>query len=353
MLLATEALLPILGWLFPVEPLLRGWLIAFAIFSCVPIGSMTWLIIHRLTGGEWGRAAAPVLRPAAAMCPLLIFSFVPVLAGIRHIYPWAADPAAIPADVAHWYLNGLSFLVRAAIALLGWSLLALCFAAGLGSRLLAGLGLAFFGLSISLVAVDWYLSLEPHYVATAFAATIAIQQLLAALAVAALISPSAMDGKTAGDIGGLLIATLLGVVYLEFMTFVVGWYGDLPDKVEWFLKRAGTGWLGILGRGADSRGSPAVRHADDTDGSLQPFRLARHLRAHTSWYDAALCLVAGAGLRRSGRRCRGCLRRRCSAVVRFPPDSTGACPAAGGPSCRMRRWAAEHCRRRQTSRPGS
>ncbi len=245
-LLAVEALLPILGRLFPVEPLLRGWLVAFAIFSCVPVGSMTWLMIHRLTGGEWGCAAAPVLRPAAAMCPLLIISFVPVLAGIRHIYPWAADPAAIPADVAHWYLNGLSFLLRAVIALLGWSLLALCFAAGLGSRLLAGLGLAFFGLAISLVAVDWYLSLEPHYVATSFAAMIAIQQLLAALAVAALISPSATDRKTAGDIGGLLIATLLGVVYLELMTFVVAWYGDLPDKAEWFLKRAGTGWLGIM-----------------------------------------------------------------------------------------------------------
>ena len=246
LLLAIEALLPILGWLFPVEPLLRGWLFAFAIFSCVPIGSMTWLMIHRLTGGEWGRAVAPALRPAAAMCPLLIFSFIPVLAGLRHIYPWAADPSAIPADVAHWYLNALSFLIRAAIALLGWSLLALCFAAGLGGRLLAGLGLAFFGLSISLVAVDWYLSLEPNYVATSFAAMIAIQQMLAALAVAALLSPSATDGKTAGDIGGLLIATLLGVVYLEFMTFVVAWYGDLPDKAEWFLKRAGTGWLGIL-----------------------------------------------------------------------------------------------------------
>ena len=141
------------------------------------------------------------------------------------------------------------------------------FAAGLGSRLLAGLGLAFFGLTISLVAVDWYLSLDPHYVATAFAAMIAIQQLLAALAVTALIGPPAIEGKVAGDIGGLMIATLLGVVYLEFMTFVVAWYGDLPDKAAWFLKRvASSGWLSVLiaalarGRGA------AVRDAADAAG---------------------------------------------------------------------------------------
>ena len=246
MLLGIEALLPILGWLIPVEPLLRGWLVAFAMFSCVPIGSMTWMMIHRLTGGEWGRAAAPVLRPAAAMSPVVILLFIPVLVGIRHIYPWAADSTLIQADVARWYLNGLSFLIRGAIALVGWSLLALAFAAGSGSRLLAGLGLAFFGLSISLVVVDWYLSLEPHYVATAFAAMIATQQLLVALAVMALIGPPAIEQKTAGDIGGLMIATLLGVVYLEFMTFVIAWYGDLPDKTEWFLRRAGTGWLATL-----------------------------------------------------------------------------------------------------------
>jgi hypothetical protein len=246
LVVVIEAILPLVGWLVPIKVLLRGWLVCFAILSCIPLGSLIWLLIHRLTGGEWGLAGATVLRPAAAMSPLLILLFIPVLAGLRHIYPWAADSTDIPADVAHWYLNGASFLIRAAIALVGWSLLALVFAAGLGSRLLAGLGLAFFGLSISLVAVDWYLSLEPHYVATAFAATIAIQQLLAALAATALIGPPAIEGKTAGDIGGLLIATLLGVVYLGFMTFVVSWYGDLPDKAAWLLKRSSMAWLSVL-----------------------------------------------------------------------------------------------------------
>jgi hypothetical protein len=245
-LLAVVALLALSALFVPIEPMLRGWLVAFAIFSSVSIGSMTWLLIHCLTGGEWGVAAAPVLRPAAAMTPLLVPGFLPVLAGLHQIYPWAADPAAIPADAAHWYLNEPSFLMRSLIALVAWSFLAVMFAAGCRSRLLAGLGLAFFGLSISLVAVDWYLSLEPHYVATAFAAMIAIQQLLAALALVALIGPPAIDGKVAGDLGGLLIATLLGVVYLEFMTFVVAWYGDLPDKAAWFLKRGSFGWVSVM-----------------------------------------------------------------------------------------------------------
>jgi hypothetical protein len=245
-LLVAEALMAVLALFVPIAPLLRGWLVAVAIWGSVPAGSMTWLLIHRLTGGEWGPAAAPVLRPAAAMTPLLLLAFLPLLVGLCHIYPWAAGASAIPADVARWYLNQPSFVIRSLIALAGWSLLAVIFGAGRGGRLLAALGLAFFGLTISLVAVDWYLSLEPDYVASAFAAMIAVQQLLAALAVIALIGAPAIEGKVAGDLGGLLIVTLLGVVYFEFMTYVVAWYGDLPDKAAWFLRRASLGWISVL-----------------------------------------------------------------------------------------------------------
>jgi hypothetical protein len=245
-LIAVELLLALLGLFMPIKPLLRGWLVAFAIWSLVPVGSMTLLLIHRLTGGEWGQAAAPMLRPAAALFPLVALAFVPVLVGMPDIYPWAADPSTIPSDVARWYLSEPSFALRAIIALAGWSVLGVVFAVGLGSRLLAGLGLAFYGLTVSLIAVDWYLSLEPHYVSSAFAAMIAIQQLLAALAFTALIGTPRFEGKVAGDLGALLIATLLGVVYLELMTFVVAWYGDLPAKAAWFVKRAGSGWIAVL-----------------------------------------------------------------------------------------------------------
>jgi hypothetical protein len=245
-LIAVELLLALLGLFMPIKPLLRGWLVAFAIWSLVPVGSTTLLLVHRLTGGKWGQAAAPMLRPAAALCPLVALAFVPVLFGMPDIYPWAADPSTIPSDVARWYLSEPSFASRAIIALAGWSVLGVVSAVGLGSRLLAGLGLAFYGLTVSLIAVDWYLSLEPHYVSSAFAAMIAIQQLLAALAFTALIGTPRFEGKMAGDLGALLIATLLGVVYLELMTFVVAWYGDLPAKAAWFVKRAGLGWIAVL-----------------------------------------------------------------------------------------------------------
>lgn len=241
--LAVAAAALLAAWLLvPTAALARGWLVAFAFYSGLPIGSVVLLMIHRLTGGRWGEAIGPVLRAAATATPLAALAFVPLALALPAVYPWAADPGAAPASVARLYLYAPWFLLRAGIALLGWSVLGVVFGRGHGGALLAGLGLAFYGLTISLVAVDWFLSLAPHFVSSAFASMIAIEQILAALALAAVVSPTTLTGKTAGDMGGLMIATILGVVYLELMTFIVSWYSDLPEKAAWYVERGVAGW---------------------------------------------------------------------------------------------------------------
>ena len=66
-----------------------------------------------------------------------------------------------------------------------------------------------------------------------------IRSLAMGLAVVACIAPP-IDDRVRGDIGGLLIATLLGCVYLELMTYIVVWYGNLPEKVAWYVRRQAT-----------------------------------------------------------------------------------------------------------------
>jgi len=243
-LLLSVALIVAAGYRTPV--LSQGWLLAFAIWSCVPIGSMILLLIHSLTGGQWGTATAAMLRPSAALCAAVAIAFLPMLTTSGQLYPWALDGSHIAHDVGRWYLNWASYALRAAVALGGWCVLGITFALAKGGRLLAALGLAFYGATISLVAVDWFLSVEPHYVATAFPAMIAIQQLAATLAFVALLTAPTLDESAASDVGALLLAVLLGVVYLEFMTYVVAWYGDLPDKAAWYLKRSSPGWAATI-----------------------------------------------------------------------------------------------------------
>jgi hypothetical protein len=227
-----------------VQATARGWLICFGVVSQIPIGSLVLLMIHRLSGGVWGSAFAPVLRPAALCVPLAALALIPIALAAHVIYPWLSSSNAMPE--VHIYLNTPAFLARAALALIGWSILGLIFGLGLGGQLLAALGLAFYGLTISFVSVDWFLSVDPHYTSTAFGAMIGIQQILAALAATALLSPKTIPERNLGDLASFLLAGLLGVVYLELMTFIVDWYGNLPDKAAWYLARSHDGWVAAI-----------------------------------------------------------------------------------------------------------
>lgn len=230
-----------------IDALARGWLVAWLVWSAVPVGSLVLMLIHRVTGGRWGEALAPALRPAAALVPLAALAFLGVALTLPALYPWAADARAVKPDVAALYLDPVLFDLRAGLALGGWSVLALLCLAGRCGPLTAALGLCFYGLTISLVAVDWILSVEPHFTSSAFAAGIALHQILAALAWAAVASPPGLDEARAADLAGLILATLLGVLYIGLMSYIVAWYGDLPAKADWYLKRGTEAWVAVLG----------------------------------------------------------------------------------------------------------
>ena len=59
-----------------MHALARGWLLAWLTWSAVPVGSLVLILIHRVTGGRWGEALAPALRPAAALVPLAALAFL-------------------------------------------------------------------------------------------------------------------------------------------------------------------------------------------------------------------------------------------------------------------------------------
>jgi hypothetical protein len=223
-----------------------GWLIAFVFVSAIPLGSLTWLFIHCLTGGRWGDTAAPVMQPAASIIPFLAIAFIPVLIALPMLYPWVASAPDNAADVRALYLNIPLFLARSAIAFIGWSALAILLPrmqSG-ATSLFASVGLLFHAVMMSLMAIDWILSTEPLFISSSFGATIAITQLLAALSFAVMVAP-ATDPGTARDLGGLMLAVTLGITYINFMAVLVIWYGDLPDKVSWFVLRLRQPWLSV------------------------------------------------------------------------------------------------------------
>ncbi len=243
----VAATLALIVWaVIAAETAARGWQIAFVFWSGIPIGALVLLLIRALTGGIWGEAALPSLVPAALAIPLFGLLFVPVLIGLPLLFPWAADPQAVRPVVSRYYLNLASFAARDLAALFGWAGFAFVILRVTRRPLVAGLGLAFHGLAVSLVAVDWVLAADPRFSSSAFGACLAVQQILSALAWAALFCPRTAPDEAVGELAGLLLATVVGVFYLVIIQYLVIWYSDLPDRVAWYVRRGRDGWEAIV-----------------------------------------------------------------------------------------------------------
>jgi hypothetical protein len=226
-----------------------GWLTGVAFWAQILTGSLVLMMIHRLTGGRWGHVIAPSIVGATAAVPLLVLLAIPLFVALPVLYPWPHSQGPVKPDVLSYYLNIPSFVLRSAIALLGWSVLAwfiprLSDAKG---QLAAALGLVFYALTISSIGIDWYLALEAPFTSSSFGASVAIASLVASLAWTATVLPGQSDHAAIGDVGGLLLATILGLTYIDFMAVLVIWYGDLPREESWFVERGHWPWIALAG----------------------------------------------------------------------------------------------------------
>lgn len=242
---AAFILLLVLGF-FSASSAMHGLLTALLFWLGLSAGSLVLLMIHALTGGGWGEAARPRLVFAAKALPVTALGFIPLLLLPSLLYPWAREASAVPhSDVAALYLNPLSFGARSVVTLLLWSALAVL---ATGSRrmtpLVAGVGLALFGVTISFSGVDWVLSLDPRFNSTAFAMSLAVSQMLAATASSLL--GRGLPERAASDLFKLAVAAGLGLLYLDLMQFLVSYDGNLPDKADWYLRRGDGGWLALI-----------------------------------------------------------------------------------------------------------
>jgi hypothetical protein len=234
------------GALLQPAAVAAGWLASFAFWSSAPIGAVALALIHETTGGRWGPAGSPTLRPLCLFTLLLPLFFIVLALSCGAIYPWARGAGSAAPDVAHLILNSRLFAVFGLAALLGWSAIAGLLVAERIRLLGASLALVFHGVAVSIAPVLWLLSIDPRFTDSAFGAEIAVHQILFALAAIAVLAPARAIALAKGDIGALVLASALGAFYLGLMTFIVKWYGDQPDDAAWYLARARGAQLALL-----------------------------------------------------------------------------------------------------------
>jgi hypothetical protein len=249
---AALLLILALGWHFSPNAFFRGYWMALMFWMQLSVGAWVVLLLQALTGGEWGRAATPFLRAAAAGVYLLIPLFLPALFALSNIFSWThievgvSSPALI--NKLPW-LNPTAFIIRT-----------LFYLAALGAMIslrrrnnlstLAGPMLVFTIVLFSFYSADWMMSLQPTFYSSLYpflyfsGAMVSIFSVLCGLAAATqLRQKTAPNPGLLLALGKLLFASVLFWGYLVFSQFIIIWTGNLPDEAEWYVVRSEPAWL--------------------------------------------------------------------------------------------------------------
>jgi hypothetical protein len=252
----------------------RSYLWAYLFWLGLSLGCLGILMLHYLVGGTWGAIIRRVLESGTRTLPLMVLLFVPLLFGLRELYSWALPQTVAQDELLRQksdYLNVPFFVVRSAVYFLAW--LVPAYLLNRWSRqqdrtpewsvqrpirrrliLLSGFGLLLYGLTMTFAAIDWVMSLEPHWYSSIYGILVVVDQLLGALAFAVMIVATlakyeplseVLSPTHTHDLGNLLLVAVLFWAYIAFSQLLIIWSADLPEEIIWYVRRTEGGWQWI------------------------------------------------------------------------------------------------------------
>jgi hypothetical protein len=245
----------------------RSYLTGYLLWLGISLGCLAILMLQHLSGGIWGFVIRRPLEAATRVFPLLALLFIPLLFGLHQLYPWA-DAARVAEDplLQHKaaYLNVTGFVARAVFYFALWCGLAHLLSrwsleqdqvprAALRDRMqgFSAVGLLVYGFTTTFSAIDWVMSLDPHWYSTIygmlFMAGGAVGGMALVIAMASLLAKyrpmsDILVPDHFHDLGKLLLAFVMIWAYFAFSQFLIIWSGNLPEEITWYHVRLAGGW---------------------------------------------------------------------------------------------------------------
>jgi len=250
------------GFVMQPEQFLRGYLIGYMLWLGLSLGCMALLMVQHLSGGLWGLSIRRILEASSKGLPLMAVLFLPIALGRHYLYAWMSDATLTEHNA--WYLNMPFWWGRLVLYFVVWLGIAyvlnnrsalqdepLTPATQPRFQLFSGIGLLLYSLTISFAAVDWVMSLDPHWGSTIYGMIFMAGEGLSALAFCIIMltvltgySPmrEIIKAEQFHDLGKLMLAFVMLFAYFSFSQWLIIWAGNLPDEISFFLNRIRGGW---------------------------------------------------------------------------------------------------------------
>ena len=247
-------------------------IIGLMFFGSITLGALVLVALEYLSGAVWSTPFRRISEFIASSLPVMLIFAVPLFFMMHSVFHWthtdvpevANDPILSGKSP---YLNVPFFIIRTVGVIVLFYIFYTLFTRNsykqdetkeqkLTKRNvnLSAPFMFFAGIGLSVLAVDWMMSLEPHWFSTIFGIYYISATLLAGLAATTYAAVSLNEkgylvkGLTPDhyySFGALLFAITNFWAYIAFSQFLLIWYANIPEETFWFVHRWEGGW-GII-----------------------------------------------------------------------------------------------------------
>jgi hypothetical protein len=242
-----------------------SYLTSFMFWLSLGLGGLFFVLIQHGTRAGWSIVVRRIAENWMAVLPILGLLVVPVFVGQSEMYHWVhpAEDDLILQKKAGYFDQGF-YMARSIAVVVIWTLLASALyrwstrqdktgdtALSHKMRWWAPLGYVAFAITTTIAAIDWMMSLDPHWYSTIFGVYYFAGTVMAS---GAAITLSAMAIQKTGvlkeaittehyhDLGKWTFAFVVFWAYIALSQFLLIWYANIPEETIWYGHRAAHGW---------------------------------------------------------------------------------------------------------------
>lgn len=258
----------ILGYLTdPTRSVFNNVIVLMFLIS-IGLGSLFLVGIEYLSGAVWSTPFRRIPEILAGLLLVAVIVSIPALLNLHDLFHWM-HPEAVETDkILHGkapYLNETFFFIRVAAFFAIWLLFYFLITRnskkqdetkdqGLTRKniRLSAVFMPFFAITVTFTAIDWMMSLEPHWFSTIYGVYYFSGTFLCAISVTTFILINLsekgylfkqINSDHYYSFGALIFGFLNFWAYIAFSQFLLIWYANLPEETIWFAQRWHGPWM--------------------------------------------------------------------------------------------------------------
>ena len=245
-----------------------NYLLSYSFLISIGVGALFLIALEYIVGADWSVPFRRVNEFLASIVPLLLILVIPLLFSLHTLFHWTHQEALATDKILQGkapYLNESFFYIRTFVFIGLWILFYFVFIRNSRKQdetkdqsltkkniTLSAVFIPVFAVSITFSAIDWIMSLEPHWFSTIYGVYFFAGSVVATLAVLTFIMVKLKENNLLHpkineehfyNLGALLFAFINFWAYIAFSQYILIWYANLPEETFWYLNRWQSGWI--------------------------------------------------------------------------------------------------------------